>query len=48
MEQQNDLTFEFNVTMDRFYKFFSDLIEKDLDEKNDARYMNSNKKVSSK
>lgn len=48
MEQQNDFTFEFNATMDRFYKYFSDLLERELNEKDGAAFQNSNKQVSNK
>jgi hypothetical protein len=37
MEQQNDLTTEFSATMDRFYSFFSDLLDKELDKELDGK-----------
>ena len=48
MEQQNDLTTEFNATMDRFYSFFSDLLDEELNKKNDAGFQNSKKQMSNK
>ena len=48
MEQQNDLTTEFNATMDRFYSFFSDLLDKELDGKDDSGFQDSKKQMSNK
>lgn len=36
MEQSKDFTFDFNTTMDRFYKLFSELIDKELTDNNDS------------
>jgi len=43
MEQQNDFTFEYGATIDRFYSFFSDLLDKELNKKDDAGFQDSNK-----
>jgi len=48
MEQQNDMTSEFNATMNRFYNFFSDLLDEEMNKKEDAGFQNSNKNVSNK
>jgi len=48
MEQQNDMTSEFNATMTRFYNFFSDLLDEEMNKKEDAGFQNSNKNVSNK
>lgn len=37
MEQFNDFTFEYAITMDRLYNFFSDLTDEEFEE-----YSNSN------
>jgi hypothetical protein len=43
MEQQNDFTFEYGATIDRFYSFFSDLLDKELNKKDDTDFQDSNK-----
>jgi hypothetical protein len=43
MEQQNDFIFEYGATMDRFYSFFSDLLDKELKKKDDTGFQESNK-----
>ncbi len=48
MEQQNDMISEFNATMNRFYNFFSDLLDEEMNKKEDAGFQNSNKNASNK
>lgn len=43
MEQPKDFTFDFNTTMDRFYKLFSELIDKELTDNNDSESSDLNK-----
>jgi len=47
MEQQNDFTFEYGATMDRFYSFFSDLLDRE-NIKDNADYQDSNRLISNK
>ena len=47
MEQQNDFTFEYGATMDRFYSFFSDLLDRE-NIKDNIGYQDSNKQISNK
>ncbi|MCZ4693949.1 MULTISPECIES: hypothetical protein [Ancylomarina] len=48
MEQQNDMTSEFNATMNRFYNFFSDLLDEEQNRKDDAGFQDSKKQMSNK
>nr|WP_275123981.1 hypothetical protein [Ancylomarina sp. DW003] len=36
MEQSNDFTFEYTITMDRLYNFFSDLMDEEFEESEKA------------
>jgi len=48
MEQQKDFTFEYGATMDRFYNYFSELLDKELNTKDNSDYQDSVRQISNK
>ena len=47
MERQNNFTFEYEATLNRLYVFFSDLLDSELDVKDNPSCKHSDKPVDS-
>lgn len=47
MERQNNFTFEYEATMNRLYVFFSDLLDKELEVKDNVACKHIDKQVDS-